>query len=122
MATVTPRPNELGGTTYGIETPAGKMYVTLNHYDNEPFEVFVRVGKRGSQTYAFAEALGRLVTLILRLEELGSRAERVELVVDELCGIGGVDSTGFGPQRICSVPDGLAHTLFAEMHTEDEHD
>lgn len=123
MASVTPRPGKLKGKTYGIETPAGKMYAIVNYYDDELFEVFVGVGKRGSQTHAFAEALGRLVSLILRLEELGSRTERVELVIDELYGIGGIDSVGFGPQRVSSVPDGLAQVLFTETSSkEDEHD
>ena len=58
----------LTGATYRMETPIGTAFITVN--DNgggEPFEVFVRVGKAGSDTMAVAEALGRLVSLVLRL-------------------------------------------------------
>src|SRR5882724_4093455 len=65
---VKPRPHSLTGATYRMETPIGTAFITVN--DNgggEPFEVFVQVGKAGSDTMAVAEALGRLVSLVLRL-------------------------------------------------------
>ena len=51
-----------------METPIGTAFVTVNDTaGGEPFEVFVQVGKAGSDTMAVAEALGRLVSLVLRL-------------------------------------------------------
>ena len=65
---VKPRPHSLTGATYRMETPIGTAFITVNDTPGgEPFEVFVQVGKAGSDTMAVAEALGRLVSLVLRL-------------------------------------------------------
>ena len=50
----------------------------------EPFEVFVQVGKGGSDTMAVAEALGRLISLILRLPSPLSPQRRLEEVISQL--------------------------------------
>ncbi|MBI5628641.1 MAG: ribonucleoside reductase class II, partial [Candidatus Rokubacteria bacterium] len=55
---VKPRPHSLAGHTYRMETPIGTAFVTVNDTERgEPFEVFVQVGKAGSDTMAVAEAL-----------------------------------------------------------------
>src|SRR2546425_3200873 len=46
--------------------------------DGDPFEVFVQVGKGGSDTMAVAEALGRLISLVLRLPSSLSRQRSEE--------------------------------------------
>src|SRR5215468_9468706 len=67
-AVIKPRPHSLAGKTYRMETPIGTAFITVNQTEqNEPFEVFVQVGKGGSDTMAVAEALGRLISLTLRL-------------------------------------------------------
>ncbi|MFQ5532972.1 MAG: ribonucleotide-diphosphate reductase subunit alpha, partial [Candidatus Methylomirabilales bacterium] len=79
----------------------------------EPFEVFVSVGKAGSETMAHAEALGRLISLVLRLplpKEMSAR-DRVAEVVGQLTGIGGGRPLGFGRKRVLSLPDALAQAL-----------
>ncbi len=78
---------------------------------NEPFEVFVQVGKGGSDTMAVAEALGRLISLILRLPSPLSAQRRLEEVISQLSRIGGGQPTGFGPTKILSLPDALSRTL-----------
>ena len=50
----------------------------------EPFEVFVQVGKAGSDTMAVAEALGRLVSLVLRLPSPLSPRQRLEAAISQL--------------------------------------
>src|SRR5205085_4362597 len=76
---VKPRPHSLAGATYRMETPIGTAFVTVNDTPaGEPFEVFVQVGKAGSDTMAVAEALGRLVSLVLRLPSPLSAARRLE--------------------------------------------
>jgi ribonucleoside-diphosphate reductase alpha chain len=111
-----PRPEALGGKTYRIQTPVGTAFITVN--DNgkgggEPFEVFVSVGKAGSETMAHAEALGRLISLILRLPlpEGVSARDRVADIVGQLSGIGGGRPLGFGRKRVLSLPDALAQAL-----------
>jgi ribonucleoside-diphosphate reductase alpha chain len=111
-AVVKPRPRSLGGRTYRVETPLGTAYVVVNETgEGEPFEVFVSVGKAGSDTMAVAEAMGRLVSLALRMPSPLSPKRRVEEIVGQLSGIGGGRPLGFGPQRVLSLPDGIARAL-----------
>jgi ribonucleoside-diphosphate reductase alpha chain len=111
-AVVKPRPRSLSGRTYRVETPLGTAYVVVNETaDAEPFEVFVSVGKAGSDTMAVAEAMGRLVSLVLRLPSPLSAKRRLEEIIAQLAGIGGGRPLGFGPQRVLSLPDGIARVL-----------
>ena len=105
VADVLPRPRQMVGTTYRIATPLGKAYVTVNrNADNDPFEVFVNLGKAGSDLSADAEAIGRLISLIQRLPSPMSSAERLQHVAEELEGIGGSRTVGFGAERVRSCP------------------
>jgi ribonucleoside-diphosphate reductase alpha chain len=111
-AVVKPRPRSLTGRTYRVETPLGTAYIVVNEQgDGEPFEVFVSVGKAGSDTMAVAEAMGRLVSLALRMPSPLSPRRRLEEIVAQLSGIGGGRPLGFGPQRVLSLPDGIARVL-----------
>jgi len=111
-AVIKPRPHSLAGKTYRMETPIGTAFITVNQTDeNEPFEVFVQVGKGGSDTMAVAEALGRLISLTLRLPSPLSPQRRLEEVISQLSRIGGAQPMGFGAGKILSLPDALARTL-----------
>jgi ribonucleoside-diphosphate reductase alpha chain len=115
---VKPRPHSLTGATYRMETPIGTAFITVN--DNgggEPFEVFVQVGKAGSDTMAVAEALGRLVSLVLRLPSPLSPRQRLQEAINQLSRIGGGQPTGFGAAKVLSLPDALAHTLAEHIGT-----
>jgi len=109
---VKPRPHSLAGATYRTETPIGTAFVTVNDAaEGEPFEVFVQVGKAGSDTMAVAEALGRLISLVLRLPSPLSANRRVQEVISQLSRIGGGQPTGYGPAKVLSLPDALARVL-----------
>jgi ribonucleoside-diphosphate reductase alpha chain len=109
---IRPRPRSLQGSTYRTETPIGTAFITVNETtDHDPFEVFVQVGKGGSDTMAVAEALGRLISLVLRLPSPLTAQRRLEEVISQLSRIGGGQPTGFGPAKILSLPDALARTL-----------
>ncbi len=109
---IRPRPHSLTGSTYRTETPIGTAFITVNQtMDGDPFEVFVQVGKGGSDTMAVAEALGRLISLSLRLPSPLSAQRRLEEVISQLSRIGGGQPTGFGPAKTLSLPDALARTL-----------
>jgi ribonucleoside-diphosphate reductase alpha chain len=111
-AVIKPRPHSLKGSTYRMETPIGTAFITVNETpEGDPFEVFVQVGKGGSDTMAVAEALGRLISLTLRLPSPLSPKRRLEEVISQLSRIGGGSPTGFGPGKILSLPDALARTL-----------
>jgi ribonucleoside-diphosphate reductase alpha chain len=119
-AKVTPRPATLNGVTARERTPFGTAFVTINYANGnprEPFEVFVRLGKAGSDLEADAEAIGRLLSLILRLPSPMTREERLREVIDQLEHIGGSRFSGFGPERVRSMPDGIARALSRWLET-----
>lgn len=106
------RDNALSGMTYKKRTPVGTAYVTINsNGHDDPFEIFINVSKTGSAVAADAEALGRLISLILRLPSSLSIRERIESVVGQLLGIGSGRPLGFGPDRVESLPDGVAQVI-----------
>ncbi|MCQ3973347.1 MAG: adenosylcobalamin-dependent ribonucleoside-diphosphate reductase [Anaerolineae bacterium] len=108
------RPATLHGNTYRKNTPIGTAYITVNANgggDEEPFEVFINVGKAGSDVAADAEGLGRLVSLILRMPSPLTPQERVQDIVAQLRGIGSGRQQGFGKNRIMSMPDAIAQAL-----------
>ncbi|MDF1515128.1 MAG: adenosylcobalamin-dependent ribonucleoside-diphosphate reductase, partial [Anaerolineae bacterium] len=120
--TVKPRPTTLVGMTYQAQTPLGTAYVTVNTNGYEqPFEVFLNVGKAGSDTAAVAEAIGRLISLVLRLSSPLEPRIRMEQIVNQLSGIGGRRPFGFGHNRVLSLPDGVATVLknYLEATAED---
>ncbi|HEX2185035.1 MAG TPA: adenosylcobalamin-dependent ribonucleoside-diphosphate reductase [Chloroflexota bacterium] len=107
-----PRPRAAEGITYRMPTPLGTMFTTITRNGGgQPFEVFLQVGKAGSDTAAVTEALGRLISLILRLPSPLSASERLQEVVDQLSGIGGGRQLGFGRNRVRSLPDAVAQVL-----------
>lgn len=113
---VKPRPHVVEGRTYRQETPLGTAFITVNRNGTgEPFEVFINVGKAGSDVQAVAEAIGRLISLVLRLPSPMTPTERVRQVVEQLKDIGGARPLGFGPSRVRSLPDAIAHVLAEEV-------
>ncbi len=107
-----PRPRALTGKTYNIDTPAGKAFITINENGGtQPFEAFINTAKAGSETAAVSEAIGRLISYILRLASPVVPTDRMREVVRQLIGIGGGRSLGLGPNRVRSLPDGIGQVL-----------
>jgi ribonucleoside-diphosphate reductase alpha chain len=107
-----PRPSALTGHTFRVATPLGKAFITVNENGGgQPFEVFINTAKAGSETAAVSEAIGRLISYVLRLASPIPPRERMAEVVRQLSGIGGGRSLGFGPNRIRSLPDGVGQVL-----------
>lgn len=78
------RPEVLRGKTVKVHTATGTAYVTINlDADEKPVEVFINVGKAGTDIMELGEAIGRIVSLAL--------ANGVELgaIAMQLTGIGG---------------------------------
>lgn len=94
-----------------VRTPMGTLHVTASYLDGEPREAFSQIGKGGSDVYADLEAINRLISLVLRLDSPVPPARRLQLIADNLEGIGGRQQEGFGPNKVLSVPDGLAQAL-----------
>ncbi|WP_156043147.1 adenosylcobalamin-dependent ribonucleoside-diphosphate reductase [Paenibacillus sp. UNC451MF] len=105
------RPQILRGATYKFNTPFGMAYITINDMNGTPSEIFLNVGKAGSDVFAMSEALGRVISLFLRY---GDHGNKVQLLTKHLKGIGGSGAIGFGANRVESIADAVAKAL--EMH------
>jgi len=115
-----PRPKSLIGRTYSIETPVGKAFITINENGgDQPFEAFVNTAKAGSETAAVSEAIGRLISYILRIASPIMPTDRMREIVRQLIDIGGGRSLGFGPNRVRSLPDGIGHVLDEYLREKD---
>jgi len=114
------RPKALTGRTHSIETPVGKAFVTINENGgNQPFEAFVNTAKAGSEIAAVSEAIGRLISYILRMASPVAPVDRMREVVVQLIGIGGGRSLGFGINRVRSLPDGIGQVLDQYLREKD---
>ncbi|MFQ6108302.1 MAG: adenosylcobalamin-dependent ribonucleoside-diphosphate reductase [Candidatus Aminicenantales bacterium] len=99
------RPNSLPSVTDKIKTGFGNLYVTISYYNQKPFEVFTSIGKSGYSTMADAEALGRLISLVLR-----SGVDPKE-VIEQLKGIGGSEPIFTEGGLVQSIPDAIAKVM-----------
>ena len=110
---VAARPHVLPSETARVATTLGAAFVTLARDPHgQPFEVFLSVGKAGTDTFASAEALGRLISLALRLDSPVSRDERLREIAMQLAHIGATRSSASQP----SLPDALSGALFEFLH------
>lgn len=106
------RPFRVSGSTYRITTPMGTAFITINENEKkEPIELFVNIGKAGSDLAAMAEALGRTISTTFRFRGDLSPKERAKEIALQLSGIGGRRSVGFGPAKILSLPDAVSIAL-----------
>jgi len=110
---IIPRPMVAHGSTYRIETPVGIAYITINEdEDGVPLEVFINgVGKAGSDLFAMAEGLGKMISMNLRMASYLTSEEKIQHIVDDLLNIGGASIRGFGKNQIRSLPDAVAKVL-----------
>ncbi len=114
---VKPRPMVVHGSTYRINTPVGVAFITINTNGGtvpEPLEVFINISKPGSDISAMAEGLGRTISLALRFASHMPALQRVQEIIQQLEGIGGARTLGFGKDKIRSLPDAVAKVL--SMH------
>ncbi len=114
---VTDRGYKLTGCTYKVRTPQGTAFITVNRDQNEqPFEVFVSVGKAGTDLGALSEALGRALSGWLRASY--EPISTVKEIISQLSGIGGARSIGYGKSKVSSMPDAVAKVLAEEFGIE----
>jgi ribonucleoside-diphosphate reductase alpha chain len=96
------------GKTVKESTPWGSIYITLNFDGNDPFEVFITVGKSGSELKAMTEALSRVISIGLR------SGSKLEDFIDTLKGLSGKEywMFGFDDEHVArSIPDAIAVLL-----------
>ena len=108
------RPSRIEGITERVRTGHGNMFVTINYDENEePFEVFIAVGKAGGCDSAQLEGISRLTTLALRAGIDPTQ------VVKHLQGITCCPAWD-GGTLVRSAPDGLALVLKRNLKLDDE--
>jgi ribonucleotide reductase alpha subunit len=105
-------PTARPSVTASRETPGGTVHVHLTRDpdDSAPLEIFCDAGRSGSEVRALMEAMGRVMTLVLRVTD-ETPEERLAIMIGQLRGIGGSNSVGMGPNRVLSMPDGVAAAL-----------
>jgi ribonucleoside-diphosphate reductase alpha chain len=104
-----------------VDTPLGKAFITINENGgSQPFEVFINTAKAGSETAAVSEAIGRLISYILRLASPIEPVKRLREVVRQLQGIGGGRTLGFGPNRVRSLADGVSQVIEGYLEQREE--
>lgn len=103
------RQDVIKGKTYNVKTEQGSLYVTVNEDDKGIFEVFLNLGKSGSYTAGYTQAIGRLVSMALR------SGIKPESVIDQLQGIRTSAPTMNRGMIVYSVPDAVAKILKKHM-------
>ena len=107
------RPRVMNGFTERFRTGHGNLYVTLNLDNQNPFEMFARLGKAGGCDSAQQEAICRLISMALRANI------PPEEIIDNLQGITCCPNWDDGKQ-ILSVPDALAQCLMSYVLLRDQ--
>jgi ribonucleoside-diphosphate reductase alpha chain len=104
------------GETLSRSTSFGTAHVTINEHpdDQQPFELFARLGKSGAEVMAWAEAFGRTVSYALSMESPVAPSLRLEAIANQLVGIGG-SNYGFGETRVDSAPDAIGKTMLTYL-------
>lgn len=93
------------GKTYEVKTEQGKLFITINEDDKGLCETFLTIGKSGSFTAGYTEAIGRLISMALR------SGVKPEIVIKALQGIRTSTPTFNKGMIVYSVPDAIAKTL-----------
>ncbi|MFQ5492672.1 MAG: adenosylcobalamin-dependent ribonucleoside-diphosphate reductase [Candidatus Dojkabacteria bacterium] len=99
------RRDVIKGFTYEVKTEQGDLYITINEDEKGMFEVFLNLGKSGSFTAGYTEAIGRLVTTSLR------SGIKPEVVIKQLQGIRTSAPTMNKGMIVYSVPDAVAKIM-----------
>ncbi len=61
------RPEKIPTETYKLTTGCGALYLRITHLDGRPFEIFPELGKSGGCPMAQTEAIGKAVSIMLRI-------------------------------------------------------
>ena len=96
--------------TVSKDTPIGTMHNTIRFHPvtGEPYDYFCTSGK--GDVGADAQALGRLISVILRWPDNVAipQGVRLQIVMGQLDGILGRGQVGIGPNAVHSLPDGIS--------------
>ncbi|MGC8671641.1 MAG: adenosylcobalamin-dependent ribonucleoside-diphosphate reductase [Candidatus Micrarchaeia archaeon] len=105
------RPETMIGKTVKLVLPQGSLYVTVNFdANNQVKEVFVNMGRAGSQEKSYSEAIGRMISRYLQA------GGDVKNVISSLKGIRANDAISwYRGIKLYSVPDAIAKAIEIAM-------
>jgi len=114
--TTVERPKGIPAWSSFLRSPAGTLNgtITIHPEYNRPFEMFLAVGKSGTDVTAHTEAMARLISLLLK------KGATLEEIASQLLGIGGSQPVGFGADRVLSLPDGIAQIILEFLNSRGE--
>lgn len=121
-STKTTVPYRRTGVSYSKKTHMGTTHITINNNsEGDPIEMFVEVGKAGSDIKSMSEALGRLASMFLQIPGPLSSRERISILANQLTGVGGSGVVYDGGKPVSSVADAIGQVLEEEyMLVEDK--
>ncbi len=99
------RPSAMVGETVKFKMPDTTLYVTVNSVDGIVKEVFINIGKSGSEDKSYSEAVGRLISLYLQ------QGGTIQEVIKNLKGIQGNGVAWDNGVKLLSVPDAIAKAI-----------
>jgi hypothetical protein len=97
------RPVQLDGSTYKIKQPTHDhaLYVTINDYDNKPFEIFLN--SKDVEHHQWTSALTRVISAVFRKGgDVGFLAEELKSIVDP-CGKGYFKKGKYIPSLVAEI-------------------
>ena len=111
-----PRPDVIfGETTKGI-TPFGSMFSTINRNGNKkPYESFFNLGKAGGDINSITEGYGRLISALFKI------GFPIEVIINQLEGIGGENQISTNGTRVKSLPDAIAQAIKKDEEIQGNH-
>ncbi len=100
------RPRMVSGHTIRMTLPQGALYVTANFDENQIKEVFINLGKTGSDEKSYCEAMGRLISKYLQI------GGDLQEVLSSLKGIKANSAISWDHgMKLYSIPDAIAKAL-----------
>lgn len=109
------RPKEVMGKTIRMQTHHGGAFIQINFDEekgpSEPFEIFISIGKTGSDVLADAETIARGLSMILRTPSPISALGRLKEIKDQYERIGGSGFAGLGKDQVTSLGDAIAKAI-----------
>ena len=113
LGIVLPRPDVGLGVTFSEKSPLGTVHATIRHdaQTGEATDLFILTS--AGDVAADAEAIGRLISIILRWpnNRFVNQQTRLELVREQLMDILGRGQVGMGPTAKRSLPDTIAKII-----------
>jgi ribonucleoside-diphosphate reductase alpha chain len=99
-------PDVMEAVRYRVDTSRGTLHVQIVHDDeNRPVEVYAELGKSGTETASFVEALGKMVSTALRT------GVHPREIVDQLRRIESGNIAWHNGRKVTSIADGVSYAL-----------